>query len=250
MISRNREWMVWSVAMVLAIAWGVCTTAGAWAEVSAVIDGPTEGRTGDLVVLSGEQSVGDGYRWIPPPGLQTLECEGAARQIAFASGRSGQFTFTLVLADTEANIAYATHTVAISSAGEQPAPGPDPDPDPEPEPEPGNYEGIRRLSMESAAALADRATAQSLSAAIRSADEAMEQLCRTGQCPGLAAAKQMMVAAIERSLLLRAGNSRRVNWLDGWRRPLNEALGQLPLDTVPAYRAAMRAAALGLSQAS
>lgn len=242
--------MVWCrywLAIVLSLSFGPW----AIAEVSAVIDGPTEGRTGDLVVLSGEQSVGDGYRWIPPPGLQTLECQGAARQIAFASGRSGQFTFTLVLADTEANIAYATHTVAISSSGEQPAPGPDPDPGPEPdpEPEPGNYEGIRRLSMESAEALADRATAQSLSAAIRAADEAMEQLCRTGQCPGLAAAKQMMVAAIERSLLLRAGNSRRVNWLDGWRRPLNEALGQLPLDTVPAYRAAMRAAALGLSQA-
>lgn len=108
-------------------------------------------------------------------------------------------------------------------------------------------EGLTKLSAESAARLNDSPTAKALAAAIRSTDAELEAMCSRGQCPGLNAAKAAMVAAIERTLLLRGDASRRVNWLDGWRVPINQRLQDINPADVPTYRAAMRAVATGLS---
>lgn len=220
------------------------------AEVNAVIDGPETGNPGDLIVLDGGQSTGDGHRWIIPEGLQTLACGSAGPgQLAFASGTAGAYTFGLIVADKEASIDYVTHTVTI--AGSLPVPDPDPTPDPDPDPTPTpvpELEQIEKLSAESAARLADSTTAKSIAEAITLVETEIDAMCSRGQCPGLDATKSMMVAAIERKLLERRGASRSVNWLDGWRKPINEAISRLQITDVPTYRAVMRAVAAGLGR--
>jgi hypothetical protein len=202
-------------------------------------------------------SIGDGHRWVIPDGLQTLACGTAGPgQLAFASGRAGSYTFGLIVADKEAAIDYVTHTVKIGGSLPQPPPTdpdqpdlpiPDPDEPDQPTPVPG-LEQIEKLSMEKAAALVDSTTAKGLADAIMNTDRAIEQMCAGGQCPGLPAVKQLMVAAIEQRLNARRGASLNVNWLDGWRKPINEAINKLNAVDVPAYRAIMRAVAVGLSR--
>ena len=121
--------------------------------------------------------------------------------------------------------------------------------DPDPEPTPGEFAELVKLSQRLAERLKDADTAEALAAAIRSTADALDAQCERGQCPGAASVKSSMVAAIEQTLLMRRGPSQRVNWLDGWRRPINDALIAEQLTTVPRYVAAMRAVALGLASA-
>lgn len=233
----------------------VLLSATSLADVAAVIDGPKLASPGDLVVLDGSQSVGDGHRWVIPDGLQTLACGNVGPgQLAFASGKAGAYTFGLIVADKEASIDYVTHTVTIAGSLPTPEPVPDPVPDqpeepeqPGPTPVPG-LEQLEKLSAERSAALADPETAKGLAEIIRNTDRAIEQMCAGGQCPGLSATKAMMVAAIEQRLAARRGASLQVNWLDGWRVPVNEAINRLNAADVPTYRAMMRAVAAGLSR--
>lgn len=220
-----------------------------FADAVAVIEGPTTGRAGDLIVLDGSDSAGDGFRWIVPDGLQTINCGGVGPgQLAFASGKAGAYTFTLIAADKEAEIDYVTHTVTIAGSVPGPVPVPDPVPDdPTPTPVPV-LEQLEKISRDSATGLNDSATAIGLAQAIMAVEAQMEQMCSSGQCPGLGTAKAMMVAAIERRLLAREGVSRNVNWLDGWRKPINEAISKVQANDVPTYRAVMRAVASGLSK--
>lgn len=220
-----------------------CSTA--LAEVKAVIDGPKQSSPGDLIVLDGSKSVGDGHQWVIPEGIQTLACGNAGPgQLAFASGKAGTYTFGLIVADKEAAIDFVTHTVTIS--GTLPDPKPDPD-DPIPTPVP-ELEKLETLSMETAAKLADASTAKALSAAILAVDKQIEVMCSNGQCPGIDTARAMMVAGIENALNARPRTSLKVNWLDGWRKPMDSAIKSLNTKDVPAYRAAMRAVASGLAR--
>jgi hypothetical protein len=228
--------LIWLVLTSLAIA-----------QPKAVIDGPKSGATGDLIVLDGSQSVGDGHRWVMPTGLQTLGCGADAwpGQIAFASGKAGVYTFQLIVADKTAAIDYTMHTVTIGGATEPVEPGPvDPTPTPVPE-----LEKLEKLSYESASRLADSATAKGLADSILAVDAQISAMCSRQQCPTLQAAQAMMVAAIEQRLLERTGASRNVNWLDGWRKPMNEAISKMQGVDVPKYQAIMRAMAAGLSKA-
>jgi hypothetical protein len=219
-----------------------------FAEVSAVIDGPTSAIPGDLVVLDGTKSIGEGHRWIFPSGIQTLACgESGPGQIAFASGKSGSYTFTLIVADKEAAIDYTTHTVVISTSTNPIPPDPPDTPDPTPVPE---LEKLERLSLESASRLADAGTAKALAVAIESTDRQISAMCSNNQCPGLNTAKTMMVRAIENVLLIRKGTSADVFWAKGWREPVNAAIDALKITDVPTYQAAMRALAAGLSKAA
>lgn len=210
----------------------------------AKITGPEQAKAGDLVVLSGADSDGDGFRWIAPEGLQTLTC-GDAMQIAFASGSPGKYTFTLVAADTSANIEFATHTVEI--VGSLPKPD-DPGEPPKPAPPlPGDYQSVLDASNAGADSANDPPTAAALHAAIRDTATTLENLCETGRCPGLAECKRQMVAAIQNVLLMRQGASRSRDWRGLWRVPVNAAIDSLGLTTPPQYLAAMRAAAEGLN---
>lgn len=216
-----------------------CSTA--LAEVKAVIDGPKQSNPGDLIVLDGSKSVGDGHRWVIPEGIQTLACgQAGPGQLAFASGKGGTYTFGLIVADKEAAIDFVTHTVTISGALPDPIPEPGPTPVPE-------LDKLQKLSMETAARLADANTAKAIAAAILAVDQQIDSMCASGQCPGLDIAKAMMVGGIENALNARPRTSLRVNWLDGWRKPIDSAIKSLNPKDVPSYRATMRAVASGLN---
>lgn len=220
----------------------MCACLPAFAEVKAVIEGPETAKPGDLVVLSGKASIGDGVLWVSPEGVQTLTC--SERELAFAVGTPGRYRFGLIVADTEANIEYTTHTVVIGT----PQPGPDPKPDPQPTP--GEYDSLREMSLQNARRLADADTARGLADAIRKAEAEVGAMCARNQCPTLPGAKAYVVQAIEAQLARRAGPSLRVDWLNGWRRPMDQSFSSVTVATVEQYRAAMRAIATGLEQAA
>lgn len=216
-------------------------------DVSAVINGPKEARVGDLVVLSGRDSVGDNVKWVQPQRIQTLLC-GDGLDLAFATGTPGTYSFILIVADKEADIDYVQHTVVVRGGVTDPDPDPNPDPDPDPTPPPPSLDELRKISQEAAGRLNDSETSTGLAAAIRMAVDSLESRCDAGQCPGLDECKRVMVGAIEARLLLRKGASRSVDWLNGWRVPVNAKMKEINAADVPTYLTAMRAVALGLSQ--
>lgn len=237
------NWIAQKITPIAAVCLALLFCLPAWAQPKAVIEGPAEADPGDLVVLRGTESTGDGFRWVMPEGLGYLQC--SPLEIGFASGTPGQYTFWLIAADTEAAIDYTQHTVTI---GEPPPDDPGQPGDPPPDdPAPAPPQGIEQLSRQQAEALNDPRTSAALSAAINGALVELEGMCRRGQCPGLATAKSVMVSTVQRTLARRQGASQLVNWLDGWRVPMNAALE--PIQMVPDYLAAMRAAANGLAAA-
>jgi hypothetical protein len=230
---------LWVVAL-------LCTSVlGAEAKIS----GPATAKTGDLVVISAKESTGKAFKWLIPQGLATLSC--SELEFGFASGTPGVYTFTLIAADTEGDgdqIAVASHTVRVGGAVTPPPVQPEPEEPDEPTPPPGSFEELRKLSKESAARLNDKAVAMVLSDTIQAKAAEIEAMCEQGKCPTLDGAKRMMVTAIENLLLARSGNSRNVNWADGWRVPINAGLKKANTTTVANYLTAMRAIAVGLSE--
>lgn len=222
----------------------LCSTA--LAQPKANIQGPGEALAGDLVVLSARESVGDGFRWVQPEGVQTLQC-GDGMDLAFASGRPGVYTFMLIAADKEAAIDYARHSVVIRAQGTEPAPPVEREPE-KPTPPAPPLQELVELSRNSSKALGDQPTATALAATIRATAGSIQSRCDAGTCPGLAEAKRLMVQSIEMTLLARSGNSRNVDWANGWRVPVNAKLQSINTTTVPAYLTAMRAVATGLAE--
>lgn len=231
-----------TIALILILTF--CTSA--IAEVKAVIDGQEKANPGDLFVLSAINSVGDGVKWITPEGVNVLKC--SERELATAIGTPGVYEFTLIVADSEANIDYVRHSVTIE--GRKPAPAPDDPggPDEPGKPTPGVFGELLRLSKDQASRLGDPATARGIAEAIRATEAGLEKDCASGMCPGLAETKRRMVNAIERRLALRQGASLRADWLGMWRRPINDWIMGKNLADVPKYRAAMRATAMGLEE--
>ena len=215
------------------------------AQVQAVIAGPTEARVGDLVVLSGRESSGDNFKWVEPQKIQTLLC-GDGKDLAFATGTPGSYQFMLIAADKLADIHYTQHTVIVRGTL-PPTPEPEPIPEPQPELPPPDMQELVKVSRDASARLNDPSTARAIATAIQQAATDMEAGCKTGTCPGIDAAKLLMVKAIESALVARTGNSRNVDWMNGWRVPVNAAVARLGLRDVPSYLTAMRAIAVGLN---
>lgn len=226
-------------ASIVLLLW--CSSA--FAEVKAVISGPSEAQAGNLVVLSCSDSLGDNFLWITPDGLQTLSCGDLKKDLGFAVARNGTYEFILIASDKDAAIAYAKHSVKIvGSLPTQPDPGEPEEPE-EPTPTPG-LEKIAKQSASLAETLNDPATSASLRAAILAADKQIVTLCERGQCPTFAGAMHMMKSAISNSLLRRSEPLK--DWLNGWREPINESIKQLNPQDVDSYLAVMRAVASGL----
>lgn len=79
-----------------------------------VVEGPTEVKIGDLVVISVEQSRAASFKWILPTTDNRLVIDDGKRVI-FSSGVSGEFQFTVgcSLGDT---CDVAIHTVTVTGA--------------------------------------------------------------------------------------------------------------------------------------
>lgn len=204
--------------------------------VDAKIGGPAEAIVGDLVVLTSSESVGDNKLWIIDPAAdgRTIECNDT---LAFAIGTPGRYEFTLVVADKEAAIAYARHSVTIRPAGSISPPPTEPAPV-EPEPQPGVSQ-FEKLSRELAAKVGDATTATALQKSML--DAAASVRGRT-----LDEAKRAIGSAFESTMLQRTGESRNKDWLGLWRAPIDQAIASwAPKDTA-SYLSAIEAVAKGL----
>jgi hypothetical protein len=215
----------------------------AFAQPQAVIQGPGESIVGDLVVLNSGASVGDNKVWIVDPAAsgRTIEC---AETLAFAVGTPGRYEFTLVVANKEAEIAFARHVVIVRVQGTTPPPVDpvdpvDPDPTDPPPVVPPNLKELTELSKSRAISLADNATANALADALKAA------VAQSGPKP-LADAKTAISAAFESTMLARTGASRDKDWLRTWRVPINEAIDKLNPTTTAQYLAAVTAVEQGL----
>lgn len=179
-------------------------------DVKAVINGPNNANAGDLVVLTTTGSTGDNFLWILPESLQVLTCD-ANQQLAFASGKEGTFSFTLIAADKTAAIDYITHTIVI---GKTLPPVPDPIPTPIP------ADDLTKISKESAPD--DKETAKLLTDYINQTIINIDTLCATNKCPSLEEGKNLYQLAISNALGVRPRGTQS-NWLI-WREALEKSI--------------------------
>lgn len=210
-------------------------TAICQAEVKAVIDGPTKAFPGDLVVLSGNKSVGDGFRWITPDRIQTITVGcNTENQIAFATSRAGTYEFILIVADKEASIDYVKHTIVIGTST-SPIDPIDPPPE-EPLPPDTNFDKFKVVSSNASKALNDPTTAAELKKTITAALLTLNNADMT-------TATTAIRLAIDNALEKRVGDSRKKDWLS-WRIAVNKELKDIA--NVNDYRKAMLAVSEGL----
>ena len=103
----------------------------------AIITGPKEAQSGDLIVLDASESTGTSRLWllaVAPVEKSFLPVDQGLRCV-FATGTPGKYTFVLVVAGTNANggavAEMTTHSVVVFG-GTSPGPAPDPGPGPDP----------------------------------------------------------------------------------------------------------------------
>ncbi len=181
----------------------------------AVIEGPTTGLTGDLVVLKGTGSVGKGAKWITPD-VNTLQCTNCefVPDVAFATGKPGKYKFILIVTMND-EITYAEHEISIVSLV---APEPPPVVNPPPT-TPSPEKGLAELSKQLSISRNDPPTRQAVAAALDSQVATIKQMCRESRCPTIDSAKLMVTASLNNAFLSRQGESKKVDW-EVWRKPL------------------------------
>lgn len=207
----------------------------AFAQTRAVISGQAEAVVGDLVVLSSADSIGENKVWIKDPAVENraIECNGT---LAFAVGTPGRYEFILAVADKEANIAYARHSVTIRAPGPIPPPVNDPV---DPVPVPPNLTELSALSRSLVAAMNDSATASALGAALL----AISKDLKASSGITIQQAKERLEATLRAVFLNRSGASRDKNWVDGWQRPIDDAIAKINPSTVSQFADAIAAIA-------
>ena len=124
--------------------------------------------------------------------------------------------------------------VEIEAGG--PSPGPDPDPAP-----PGDYADLTQLAGELADKLGDAETRRRIKSAIADEVKAIDLELRAGIGPSLDIAKRRVVEKIN-AVPKRID----VDWYNGWRVPISEAINRHAPKTVAEYLDIMRAVAKGL----
>jgi hypothetical protein len=201
-----------------------------FAQITAVIDGPETAAPGDLVVLSGSNSIGEGFRWITPDNLQTISvgCNND-KEIAFATSKPGKYEFILTVAgkyNETIVIEYDKHVVTVTGT---------PPVDPPVDPPTGNFDYLTKVSSDNKPV--DPPTQSALKSSINATVEVLRQ-----NPPALNQATVTMQFNIEKTLEKRTGMSARTDWLP-WRRAVNSAI---KVTNVEEYLLSMTAVAKGL----
>lgn len=225
-------------------------SATAFGQAKALIDGPTESQAGNLVVVSSAGSVADKTEWIIPDTLNGRYIQ-TGNQLAFAVRDAGAFTFHLVavvVSETGPDIDVDSLTITITDGfGVCPPPVPDPGPDdptnPDPvEPDPPGptpiYEDIEQLSEKAARELGDPKTTETLARALATVKQDQ-----------LATMRAQVSMAIEAVMLGRDRESQDKDWLNVWRRPLNQLIESKNITEPKDYLSAVQALASGLMAA-
>ena len=205
----------------------------------ASISGPEAAKPGDLVVLSTADSQGDNFVWIVPQGIQTITCDGS-KQIAFATATPGTLRFILVVADKEADIAYAEHTVVIGTpkapVPEKPTPAPDQPEDPV---APSGFESTSREFAPD-----DAATKQLIIKSILDATTNIKNQCNSGVCPALPQVINIYQRSIQDALASRPRGDQN-DWT-GWRNALEIKFVEFDPEDLDSIISAYRAVVKGL----
>jgi len=203
-------------------------------EAKAVIKGPKEVLAGTLLFLSYEDSVGDNKVWMIPDDLKNTAAT-CGSNIFFSIPTPGTYKFTLIVADKEANISYATQEVVVK-ASLVPTPSPE-TPETKP-PAPVDTASITAVSKSGVIALNDSTTTRALQTVLTSVITKFND--------DLPTAKSMVSSSIETTFLFRSAESRSKDWLNLWRKPVEDEIKKLNPTTSAQYKEAIKAVIRGL----
>lgn len=205
----------------------------------AIIKGPTEVLAGTLLFLSNEDSTGDNKVWLIDEELKS-QSASCGSNIFFAIPKPGKYRFGLIVANREAQIEYAYHTVTVKAYPGTP-PTTDPPVDPPTDPQPPTQlplQEITKASKNGVVTLADPTTAAALVVAL---EEVVGKLA-----DDLDSAKKQVTTAIETTLLFRSPASRSKDWLNLWRVPIQTILTNSPPRNTAEYKQVVQAMIAGL----
>jgi len=219
-------------------------------DLKASIKGPSTALAGTLVFLSHEDATGDNKVWIIPEALKSASAS-CGSNIFFSIPTPGKYQFGLIVANKQAEIAYSWHEIIVTGTVIAPVPTPTPTPpttpgpNPPPNPilpSPGNpppsLESIRLTSRAAVDTLQDAATTSLLASSL------------INLLPKLPAylpdAKGLVTSTIETCFGMREPTSRKKDWLNIWRIPIDQEIGKANPQTVEEYKECLKAVIRGL----
>jgi hypothetical protein len=213
-------------------------------ELKASIKGPATALAGTLVFLSHEEATGDNKVWIIPDELKSASAS-CGSNIFFSIPTPGKYQFGLIVANKQAEIAYSWHTINVTGMvaptpppTQPPAPGPTPGPiNPSPNPTP-SYESIRLTSRAAVDTLQDASTTSLLASSLINLLPKLPTY--------LPDAKGLVTSTIETCFGMREPMSRKRDWLNVWRIPIDKEIGRANPQTVEEYKECLKAVIRGL----
>ena len=209
-------------------------------ELKAAIKGPATALAGTLVFLSYEEATGDNKVWIIPDELKSASAS-CGSNIFFSIPTPGKYQFGLIVANKQAEIAYSWHEINVTgSIAPTPPPTPPPTPgpiNPSPNPTP-SYESIRLTSRAAVDTLQDAATTSLLASSLINLLPKLPSY--------LPDAKGLVTSTIETCFGMREPTSRKKDWLNIWRIPIDKEIGKANPQTVEEYKECLKAVIRGL----
>jgi len=214
-------------------------------DLKASIKGPSTALAGTLVFLSHEDATGDNKVWIIPDELKSASAS-CGSNIFFSVPTPGKYQFGLIVANKQADIAYSWHTINVTGMlvpAPPPVPTPNPNPSPNPiQPSPGNpppsLESIRLTSRAAVDTLQDAATTSLLASSLINLLPKLPSY--------LPDAKGLVTSTIETCFGMREPTSRKKDWLNIWRIPIDKEISKANPQTVDEYKDCLKAVIRGL----
>jgi hypothetical protein len=209
-------------------------------DLKASIKGPSTALAGTLVFLSHEDATGDNKVWIIPDELKSASAS-CGSNIFFSIPTPGKYQFGLIVANKQAEIAYSWHEINVTgSIAPTPPPTPPPTPgpiNPSPNPTP-SYESIRLTSRAAVDTLQDASTTSLLASSLINLLPKLPTY--------LPDAKGLVTSTIETCFGMREPMSRKRDWLNVWRIPIDKEIGKANPQTVEEYKECLKAVIRGL----
>lgn len=210
-------------------------------ELKAAIKGPATALAGTLVFLSHEEATGDNKVWIIPDELKSASAS-CGSNIFFSIPTPGKYQFGLIVANKQAEIAYSWHTINVTGSvvtTPPPTPGPSPGPiNPSPVNPPPSYESIRLTSRAAVDLLQDASTTSLLASSLINVLPKLPSY--------LPDAKGLVTSTIETCFAMRDPMSRKKDWLNVWRIPIDKEISKANPTTTDEYRECLKAVIRGL----
>ena len=219
-------------------------------DLKASIKGPSTALAGTLVFLSHEDATGDNKVWIIPEELKSASAS-CGSNIFFSIPTRGKYQFGLIVANKQAEIAYSWHTINVTGTVIAPVPTPTPTPPTTPSPNPlpnpiPPSPGIPPPSLESIR-LTSRAAVDTLQDAATTSLLASSLINLLPKLPAyLPDAKGLVTSTIETCFGMREPTSRKKDWLNIWRIPIDQEIGKANPQTVEEYKECLKAVIRGL----